>query len=520
MRKISSGENLKFTQFSSTNKVSRTKQDETIFKDAKSKFEEVLNQLPSSGSYFSVEPEHKKKLCSELAVKMGAVEKLLGELNVRFMYWQTSAYLLPISHFYQVWPQTWRVHQIQFCRTSLAQLLTDYGLFHLSVECFKQISELNSKMRKMLTEFSNDFLRGAQKESQCLVSHSSLFISPPPPLPLPSPPTFNLLSPFPQRKKEKNSGGAVMGAENEKRKKSSKKKGEEIGVGGAGKVELDSHSWCVNEVTPSNLLEKVKEVCEQVRENRNIPKTGQLIEVEEQLNLIVGTESAFYQKMTSYWNEVSSRLTEEDKGGIQERGLGREEKRGRVGGEENSISPPSSPHFSHFHNYLHQTRQLFLQEASSPLSTRFSLQNASFRFSYLFQKMFSFCEKFVGSAPCEYGVVLLGSAAREEMCPFSDLEFAILLPKLEMEKEKVERVRQYFMTLLHLLEIQFILLGESEPNPNGLSLDSGRNHPLAQPDTFLGSAEALLKTLSDISQITGYFSFHFTSFHLISFHFT
>ena len=60
-----------------------------------------------------------------------------------------------------------------------------------------------------------------------------------------------------------------------------------------------------------------------------------------------------------------------------------------------------------------------------------------------------------GPAPCAWSLVGLGSLAREEMCPFSDLDAVLLI------EEATPETLAYFQETMHLLELQTIGLGET-----------------------------------------------------------
>ena len=66
------------------------------------------------------------------------------------------------------------------------------------------------------------------------------------------------------------------------------------------------------------------------------------------------------------------------------------------------------------------------------------------------------CEKRIGEPPCNYVIIALGSVARMEATPFSDLEFAILYS----DKNIGEQIN-YFRILTHFLHLKVINLGET-----------------------------------------------------------
>ncbi len=104
------------------------------------------------------------------------------------------------------------------------------------------------------------------------------------------------------------------------------------------------------------------------------------------------------------------------------------------------------------------------------------------------------CQYLLGPPPVKWACIGMGSMARDEMCPYSDLEFAFLI-----EKKSDENLR-YFRTLTQFLELKIInfgetrfpifgkLFGESSSKasltPDGFSMDIGGNTPLGKPGFF------------------------------------
>jgi|GEM_PF-2217319 len=113
-------------------------------------------------------------------------------------------------------------------------------------------------------------------------------------------------------------------------------------------------------------------------------------------------------------------------------------------------------------------------------------------------------QKILGPPPCEWTCIGMGSMARNEMCPYSDLEFAFLI------SENTDQNLSYFRLLSQFLEINIINFGETHfpifaplfeeearqsLTPKGLSLDTGGNTPLGKPGLYelIGTPEEIAR---------------------------
>ena len=73
--------------------------------------------------------------------------------------------------------------------------------------------------------------------------------------------------------------------------------------------------------------------------------------------------------------------------------------------------------------------------------------------------IFLYCNQIAGPAPCNFSIIGLGSMSRQEITPYSDLEFSILID--ENSKYPSQEQHQYFRFLTHFIQVQIIKLGET-----------------------------------------------------------
>ncbi len=76
----------------------------------------------------------------------------------------------------------------------------------------------------------------------------------------------------------------------------------------------------------------------------------------------------------------------------------------------------------------------------------------------------------IGPPPCGYDIRAMGSLGKEEPCPYSDLEYFILIEK------ETPPCRTYFTRLAHILELQLITLGETAPTDFPVFTALGKKH--------------------------------------------
>lgn len=150
-----------------------------------------------------------------------------------------------------------------------------------------------------------------------------------------------------------------------------------------------------------------------------------------------------------------------------------------IGKKANNIVPSALI----YRDQLNMNRA-FVREAiaDKEIPIRQIVQTFTQKMCQLVEQITTDCVQILGKAPCKYTLISLGSMSRNEMSPYSDLEFAILI-----KKDKPE-IRTYFRQLVQLLELKIIALGETSRNSydsiikSGFCFDLGGNTPLAAKD--------------------------------------
>lgn len=134
-------------------------------------------------------------------------------------------------------------------------------------------------------------------------------------------------------------------------------------------------------------------------------------------------------------------------------------------------------------------------ESNKPIGN--ILQELTQRYQQLLAIIISDAMQLIGPAPVKWACIGMGSMARGEMCPFSDLEFAFLI------EHDTEEALKYFRLLAEVVALRVINIGETEfpilgndfPSPtiSGYRLDSGGNTPLGMPNIYelIGTPEQM-----------------------------
>jgi ankyrin repeat protein len=135
----------------------------------------------------------------------------------------------------------------------------------------------------------------------------------------------------------------------------------------------------------------------------------------------------------------------------------------------------------YFHRrYLHLYRKMLSdirKQAASEMEKKTPISTITSELSNEFKKFFKILVEnsisLLDTPPTNWACIGLGPIAREEMCPHSIINFAIII------QQKSSQASTYFQTLTRLLEIRMINLGLSESK---YFQDKGENPTLHIPD--------------------------------------
>nr|NGX62362.1 hypothetical protein [Chlamydiota bacterium] len=156
---------------------------------------------------------------------------------------------------------------------------------------------------------------------------------------------------------------------------------------------------------------------------------------------------------------------------------------------ETLVIPLESPKFltQGYHKRLEKVRSCFQEQGK----VRELQQKRAAKMQEFFHELLDDAIFILGEPPCQYDIRAMGSLAREEVCPYSDLEYFILIEK--------EEGRRYFQKLAQIFDLQILSLGETDPKHQelfnfgqkfGLEIDHQANP--AFNDSLIGRAEGLL----------------------------
>lgn len=127
--------------------------------------------------------------------------------------------------------------------------------------------------------------------------------------------------------------------------------------------------------------------------------------------------------------------------------------------------------------WLKRIRSTYIEHHEQNLRVSKLLGDLTIAYRELLTALILDSQKLIGSPPVKWACLGLGSMARYEMCPYSDIEFAFLI-----EEETAESLH-YFHLLTELIELKIINLGETKfpifgaseesPTPSGFCSDGG-----------------------------------------------
>jgi len=130
---------------------------------------------------------------------------------------------------------------------------------------------------------------------------------------------------------------------------------------------------------------------------------------------------------------------------------------------------PTSP-IRKYREMLEEFREFFRgkRKEIQPETARLIQREIHKHFLSFFKVLLDDVFLILGPPPCRYDLRAYGSLARKEFCPYSDLEWMILIEK--------EEGRSYFKILAQLLSLQIISIGETAPADFPIFSATGSKH--------------------------------------------
>ena len=137
-----------------------------------------------------------------------------------------------------------------------------------------------------------------------------------------------------------------------------------------------------------------------------------------------------------------------------------------------------------YRTWLKNIREMYVGEFKEKKPIDGILPYLTTSYKKMFGTLILDSQEIIGKPPVDWACIGMGSMARNEMCPYSNIEFAFLIEK------KTEQALTYFRILAQHIELRIINLGETffpiflenqeSPTPNGFSMDSGGITPLGK----------------------------------------
>ncbi|MBA3239429.1 MAG: tetratricopeptide repeat protein [Parachlamydiaceae bacterium] len=168
--------------------------------------------------------------------------------------------------------------------------------------------------------------------------------------------------------------------------------------------------------------------------------------------------------------------------------------------ETKGLKLPINPNpLADHRNQLKKIRKDALISQEKGQAVQHTLANLTTAFKTLLKALITEAQKILGPPPVEWACMGMGSMSRDEMCPYSDIEFAFLI------HVETNDAMKYFRTLSQILELRIINLGETKfpvfgdkypsPTPDGFCMDAGGNTPLGVANFY-----ELIGTPSSLAQ--------------------